>query len=318
MKRTRIARAAGLSVLAGALTVAGHSAMATEGLTPYLPGVSVGSAAGALPPPGTYFANDNVWIDGGVKNNSGNNVAANVWLDVDIPSVLYVPNFQILGAQYAVAIVQPYVFAGIDTTGVGGRATISNGLFNTIIQPLALSWDLKKYGFDGFYAGLALSVYINDGYYVHQTGLNKIGQAGAPITGQASIANNYWTFEPGVALSYLKDGWNATLHAVVDASTGNDTTHYQSGDLFYLDYTLARTFGKWTFDAGGNWTQQFQSDTIGGTQVGNGNKEEHVLAGPLVAYDFGPVNISAKALFGIQAENAANASFYHVAFAFPF
>jgi hypothetical protein len=308
MKTTHAVKTAGKVVLAGALTLAAQSAIATEALTPYQPGVSVGSAAGALPPPGWYFADDNVFIIGGVKNNSGNSVGANVWLDTQIPSVLYVPNFQVLGATYAVALVQPYVFKGVDATDVGGRATISNGTFNTIIQPLGLSWNLKQFGLDGFFASVALGIYINDGYYAH---------SGA-TTLQPSIANNYWTFEPSVALSYLKDGWNLTLHAVVDASTENDTTHYQSGDIFYLDYTVAHSFGKWSFGVGGNWTQQFQDDTIKGVKVGSGNEEEHVLLGPTIGYDFGPVSISGKALFGLQAENAANVSFYHVAFSFPF
>ena len=309
MKTTPTVRAMGICLLAGALTIAARSATAEEGLSPYMPGVSVGSAAGALPPPGTYFANDNVFIDGGVRNNTGGNVPVNVWLDVDIPSVLWVPNVQILGATFAVAAVQPYVFKGVDATGAGGRATISNGAFNTIISPINLSWNLNN----GFFVGGGLGIYVKDGYTVHQP--SGTGQA----VGQPGIANNFWTFEPGAAVSYLQGGWNLTLHGVLDFSTINSTTNYQSGDVFYLDYTAAKTFGKWTFGAGGNFTQQFTNDTVNSKAVnGNGNKIQHVLLGPLVAYDFGPVTIAAKAMIGVSAENDANVSFYHLSFAFPF
>jgi hypothetical protein len=305
MKTLYSTRVLGACLLVGVAAFASCPAAALEGLSPYMPGVSVGSAAGALPPPGAYFANDNVWLMGGVKDNSGNSTAVNVWLDVDIPSILYVPNFQVLGASYAVALVQPYIFKGVDATGVGGRATISNGLFNTIIQPVGLSWKLPY----DLFGSLALGIYLPTGYYQHSAG----------VTSQTSIANNFWTFEPNAALSWLHNGWNLTLHAVVDANTTNNTTNYSSGDVFYLDYTAAKTFGKWTFGAGGNYTKQFTNDTIGGAPVdGTGSKIEHVLVGPLASYDFGPVNIAVKALFGVEAKNDANASFYHVSFAFPF
>jgi hypothetical protein len=310
MKMINSTRVLGVCLLAGVAAVASQPAAAFEGLTPYMPGVSVGSAAGALPPPGTYFADDNVWVIGGSKDNNGNSVPVNVWLNVNIPSVLWVPNFQVLGATYGVALVQPYVFKGVDATGAGGRATISNGLFNTIIQPIGLSWKLPQ----NLFASFALGIYLPDGYYVHQT-----SATGAQVTGQPSVANNFTTFEPNVALSWLANGWNLTLHAVVDVSTENTTTNYQSGNIFYLDYTVAKSFGKWTFGGGGNYTKQFSNDTINGAPVnGNGNELEHVLLGPLVSYDFGPVNIAAKALFGIEAKNDANVSFYHISFAFPF
>lgn len=298
------------AMLAGTLIVAAPGANAEEGLTPYMPGVSVGSAAGALPPPGTYFANDNVYVVGGVRNNSGGNVPVNVWLDVDIPSVLWVPNVQILGATYAIALVQPYVFKGVDATGAGGRATISNGAFNTIVSPLNLSWNLNN----GFFIGTGLGIYVPDGYIVHQPA------GSGQVNGQPNIANDFWTFEPGVAISYLKDGWNLTAHAVLDLSTVDSATNYQSGDIFYLDLTAAKSVGKWTFGAGGNFTQQFTKDTVNGAVTGNGtgNEVQHVLLGPLVSYEFGPVSVSAKALFGVRAENDANVSFYHVSFAFPF
>jgi hypothetical protein len=309
MKKTHAIRAAGLCLLAGALTMAARPASAVEGNTPYVPGISVGSAAGALPTPGVYFSNDNVFVDGGLKNNNGSSSGANVWADLEIPSLLWVPNVQVLGATYGVALVQPYVFQGIDSTGAGGRATLANGLFNTIISPVNLSWNLHN----GFFVSTGLSIYLPDGYYQHQT-----GAGGAQVSPQTSIANNFWTFEPGAAVSYLNDGWNLTLHGVVDVNTENDTTSYQSGDIFYLDYSATRTFGKWTVGAGGNYTQQFTNDTISGAAVnGNGNKLEKVLLGPTASYNFGPSTITGTYLVGVHAENTFNASYFHLAIAFP-
>ena len=104
-----------------------------------------------------------------------------------------------------------------------------------------------------------------------------------------------------------------------DFNTNDNHTNYQSGDVFYLDYTVSKSFGKWTFGAGGNYTKQFTGDTINGAQVnGNGNEAQHILLGPLMGYNFGPAEINAKALFGVEAENTANASFYHLGVSFPF
>ena len=309
MKTTHAVKAARLCLLAGALTFAAGSAEAVEGNTPYVPGLSVGSAAGALPGPGFYFSNDNVFVDGGLKNNSGNSTAGNVWADLDIPSLLWVPDFEVLGAQFGAAIVQPYTFQGLDVPGAGGRATISNGLFNTIISPVNLSWNLHN----GFFVSTGLGIYLPDGYYSHQA-----SATGGQTTATASIANNFWTFEPGAAVSYLKSGWDLTLHALVDVNTENNTTSYQSGDIFYLDYTVTKTLGHWTVGAGGNFTQQFTNDTVGGAAVnGNGNKLERVLLGPTASYSFGPATITGTYLDGVYAENGFNSSFFHFAVSFP-
>jgi hypothetical protein len=304
MKTTHAVKAAGLCLLAGALTLSARSAEAVEGNTPYVPGISVGSAAGALPPPGVYFSDDNVFVTGGLKDNNGNSTGANVWADLNIPSVLWVPNIEVLGATYAVGLVQPYTFQGLDFTGLGGRATISNGLFNTILSPVNLSWNLHN----GFLISTGLSIYLPDGYYQHSGG----------TTLQTSIANNFWTFEPGAAVSYLQNGWNLTLHGVIDVNTENDTTNYQSGDLLYIDYTATKTIGKWTVGAGGNYTQQFTDDTINGALVnGNGNRLEKILLGPTVSYNFGPVTLTGTYLAGLYAENTFNASYFHLAISFP-
>jgi hypothetical protein len=304
MKTMHAVKAAGLCLLAGALTVATRPAEAIEGNTPYLPGISVGAAAGALPPPGFYFSDDNVFATGGLRNNNGDSVGANVWADINVPSLLWVPNVEVLGAQYAVGLVQPYIFQGLDFTGEGGRATISNGLFNTIIQPIGLSWDLHN----GFHVSTSLGIYLPDGYYQH---------SGATTT-QTSIANNFWTFEPNAAVSYLQNGWNLTVHAAIDVNTENDTTHYQSGDLLFLDYTAAKTIGKWQVGIGGNYSQQFTNDTVSGATVnGNGNRLEKILLGPTVSYNFGPATLTATYLDGIYAENTFNASYFHLAVSFP-
>jgi hypothetical protein len=289
---------------AGAVAFAAWAgnAYALEGNSPYLPGVSVGIPTGALPPAGFYASDDNVIITGGLRNSSGNALPGNVNVYLNIPSVLWVPGWNILGATYGAAIVEPYAMQNVNVgPNSGSTNSTSSGMFNTIISPINLSWN-----FAPFFVKVGFSIYVNDGDTNHGTS-----------SGVSAIANNYWTFEPDVALSWLQNGINLTLHAVVDTNTKDTHTNYQSGDVFYLDWTASKALGKWTFGVGGNFTQQFSNDTNSAGTVAN-SEIEHVLVGPLMGYNFGPAEINAKALFGVQAQNTFNASFYHLGVSFPF
>jgi hypothetical protein len=300
-KIAKLMAAAGVAGFAG---WAGQ-ASAVELVTPYLPGNSVGIPTGALPPPGFYASDENVIIEGAIYNNSGNAIPANVNVYLNIPSILWVPGLNILGATYAAAIVEPYLQQNLDLSGIGAGKETSQGMFNTIIVPAVLSWNLHP-----FFISTGLGIYLNDGYTQQLTG----GHLGA-----GTIANDFWTFEPDVAVSWLQSGWNLTAKAVVDANTEDTFTHYQSGALFYLDFTASYAWGKWTFGAGGNWTQQFTDDTASGVKVGpNGNRVERVLLGPLIGYNFGPAELNAKYLKSVSAENVGASDFTYFGVSFPF
>ncbi|MGO8919642.1 MAG: transporter [Stellaceae bacterium] len=302
-KLVKLMAAAGVAAAAG---WAGQ-AFAVEGNTPYLPGVSVGTPVGALPPPGFYASDDNVIINGGLRNNSGNNLPANVTAYLNIPAVLWAPGINILGATYAAVLIQPYSEQNLDLSGLGAGKSIEQGLFNTIIVPVQLSWN-----FHPFFVSTGVGIYADDGY-----------TSSIPVPGgrkAVGIANDFWTFEPDVAVSYLEGGWDFTAKAVFDFNLKDDTTHYQSGTVFYLDLTAEKSIGKWIVGIGGNYTQQITKDTGFGapSSAAGGGEVMHVLLGPLVGYNFGPAELDFKALFGVTAENTFNASFYHLSVSFPF
>ena len=309
-----------LIAAAGALgfTAFAGEAWAEQGNTPYLPGVSVGIPIGALPPPGFYASDNNVIINGGLKDGSGNSTKfplnSNVNAYLNIPSLLWSPTWQPLGfmnATIAFDLVEPYVqqsFAGVVTPPT------ASGFFNTIIGA-NVSWNYHP-----FFFKVGLGVYLPDGDW------------------QSGIANNYATFEPDFAVSWLSEGWNLTAHAIFDFQLEDTHAHYQSGDLFFLDLTAGKSFGKWSTGIGGNYTQQLQNDKLtsstacaalgqGGSSCvvpaipglrTSGNQLQKILVGPYLGYNFGPAEINAKVLAGVHAENGFNATFYHVGFSFPF
>lgn len=289
---------------ASALVGWGADAYAVENVTPYLPCVSCGAPAGALPPAGTYFSNTMTFIDGSVVNGSGTKEPINVNALVEIPVLLYVPTMKVLGASVGLALVQPLVYQS-QSVNLGPQSGHQQvGAFNTIIGG-TLSWALPN----DLFLSAGLSVYFDDGYY----------------NTEHPIANNFYTFEPSIALSYLKNGWNLTVHSIVDANTENGTTHYQTGDIWISDFTAAKTFGKWTYGLIGYYVNQFQNDTVDGAVVTSpiglfsaGNEQQAFALGPSIGYDFGPISLTAQYTRDLYAQNGALTDKFWFRFAFPF
>jgi hypothetical protein len=296
---------------AGAVALMGWAgqALAVEGPSPYLPGDSVGSPAGALPPPGYYFVDQNVLINGGPVNGGSGSFKApvNVSSYLNIPTLLWSTGWSILGSdQYVMALTQP--FLSPQSLTVAGTSYTSTGAFNTIFSPINLNWKLPN----SLFAKVGLAIYADDGYITEDT-----LASGKKVLAPTSVANDYWTFEPDFGLSYLQGGWDFTGHVVLDFNTENNATKVQSGDIFYLDLTAGKSIGKWIVGAGGNFTQQFTCDSGSGNTAGC-NEVQRVLIGPYIGYNFGPVELDAKAMFAVHTENGANLNFYYTSFSFPF
>ena len=240
-------------VAAGAVLAPGRG-HAVEGVTPYLPGATTGVPIGALPPPGFYGSEDNYVVYGGVRGNRGQPVPVQVanW-SVNV-SLLWSSPYKILGGQYGAGVIQIGAYHTVDSTALGGRRTGSFGLFNTIIEPLVLSWKLA----DGVFVSTGQSVYLRNGEF----------HAANDARAQTSYANDFYTYEPSLAFTYLKDGWDLTATNVLDFNTKNNRTNYSSGAVYYLDLTAARKFGNLTAGLIGNYTQQISDDRQNGVRVG--------------------------------------------------
>jgi hypothetical protein len=87
-----------------------------------------------------------------------------------------------------------------------------------------------------------------------------------------------------------------SIHPIIDFNFINPADGYQSGDLFMMDYTATRSFGKFEVGIGGTLTAQFTNDTVNSVPVaavpginGYDNWAEQLTIGPIVGYDFGKV-----------------------------
>src|ERR1700735_4245477 len=188
MKSKTLLAAAGIAALAFS------PAYATEGGDQMTkPGAFIGSSAG-VPPPGIYMFNQvftyqaNLTGPGTAALNPPGTHKTGVQAAVDVQGFLFVPGWTFLGATYDAVIVQPFVMQSL-----GNPINLQgSGAFNTYIVPVELSW---KFWNSGFNVKTGLGIYMDDGCH---TGANGLG----------CEANPYYTFQPELILSYLKDGWN--------------------------------------------------------------------------------------------------------------
>ena len=201
------------AVLTGPAALTGP-ALATEGGGGAYPNGAEDFMVGALPPPGTYFKNYLTYYTASkFKDNNGNDIPVDFKLKVaaDVLRFIYVTDYKILGANWAVHAFIPVAYMDVE---MGPRSDDRFGLGDIIVDPFILGWHWKN-----FHVTTGLDIYIPVGTY-NQDRLANLGR-------------NYWTFEPVLGMTYLSDGgFEISAKFMYDFNTENDDTNYQSGQEF--------------------------------------------------------------------------------------
>jgi len=315
-----VKRILGALTMAGAVVLAGQ-APAEELWDPHLRGVNEGLAAGALPPPGVYGVLNNYWAAYNAYGSDGKKInGTSLSALVEVPIVLWATGIKVLGADYAVAIAQPFDYTSFGPTN-GYTGNSGNwGTFNTILVPGQLAWT-----FGDFHVKAGLSIYLDD---ASSTKADIINGKWANRTGLPS-GNGYSAVQPDLGFSWLHDGWNlsADLHLAVpvDADTAHNYS-YQSGNEFAADYTATKTINKWTFGIGVHQENQLNGDTCKGSActVNAGSKKvpnsivDNYGVGPLVAYQFGGINVLAEWNHNLYTRNDVAGDIFNIRFVVPF
>jgi hypothetical protein len=167
-----------------------------------------------------------------------------------------------------------------------------SGVHNTYFVPGELSW---KLGDSGFAIKTGLGIYAPDGTV---TG----------ITGNGSVGSAFWTFQPEVIVSYLKDGWNLSAAVYEEFNTRSTVSQYQSGDILHADFTATKTIGKWTFGPVAYYYGQVSDDSCTATckyatgTLLNAQRFNIWAVGGLVGYNFGPAALSVWATQEVSAK----------------
>jgi hypothetical protein len=242
------------------------------------PGLTIGGTAGD-PPPGIYMFDQFLTYQANLTgpgnallNPAGSRTG--VQAAVADTGFLFVPGWSFLGATYTAVLVQPFIMASVGNPINAQMA----GMHNTYIVPAELSWKLDD---TGFFVKTGLGIYVPDGT---KTGVNGLGNLGNP----------WWTFQPELIVSYLKDNWNLTANFFAEFNTKNTITGYKSGDVFHAEFTAAKTIGKWTIGPVAYYAGQVSDDTSSAFYAGgiNVNRYNIWAAGGLIGYDFGPAALN--------------------------
>jgi len=142
--------------------------------------------------------------------------------------------------QYSVAFAVPYTWLKVHapvltSKGIFPAKDTDNGFGDVEMFPIMLNWAKPVKNED--YPSV-LQFQAEFGVFA-PTGNFESGTL-------ANIGRNYWTFEPSAVASYLVAPLNTrpysfqfTTSAGFDFNTKNGATHYQTGDEFHLDGTLA-------------------------------------------------------------------------------
>ena len=227
-----------------------------------------------------YFA----YYNGNASASRQFPIAGQVALDVDATSyadslgAFWVTPLNILGANYAPGVAIPFVWTDVKAQvtlpggGTVSRSASVSGLGDLELWPVALSWTAWSTNLHvDFFGG----IYAPTGEYQ-----------------QGRLANQglgYWTFEPGVLISYLgqKNGIEFSTYIGYDINTRNTTTDYQSGQQFHIDVTLAQhlPLGKGFVGIGANgfYLQQTTGDSGSGARLGSFD-EMTTGVGPVLSY----------------------------------
>lgn len=283
-----------MTAIAAAAALVSVSAQAREpGIAPqFPPGQTLGLANAVSPPPGLYLMNRLAWYDANLRNDEGRDTGQHATVRSEAIQLTWVPGVKVLGADYKafvnVPLVDMTVTRRFSNTGKPGRYHTS-GMADPKVQPLDLSWSLG----DGWYVGTGLGVYLPIGTY----------HTGADI----NIGQHFWTVETGVAVSYFKDGWNASAHVLYDINSENKDNHYRSGDQVFVNATLTRNLAGWDVGPVGYYQKQVTEDhNNGGISTFRGttaSPAEQVAAGLLASHALGPAKITAFVTHDIEARN---------------
>jgi hypothetical protein len=246
----------------------------------YPPGSTLGLSIAENPPPGFYLVNQanysDAWVtDAGTNSNSGPRVRAGA----ESVKLIWSTAWEILGARELMFIIQPYVNLKLsDFPELGNQTLQSSNFANTGFEPINLSWNL----------GGDLYASLNFGFYPPAPNYSK--------TSSINLGNNFWTFEPEAAFSYVGHGSDLTLHLVYTTNSKNPATDYRSGDQIVLEITATQTFRRTEVGLVSYLSDQVTADKNGGQFYASNlplTEPFRFALGPIVGYVLGRYHIQA-------------------------
>lgn len=263
----------------GAAMLAALPAQAREpGVSPTIPpGATMGVPIGASPPPGLYFSSRSGYSDTRLKDGNGNDLGADVTIKDTALQFVHVPGIKLWGGDYKAMVLVPYLHLDQSLSAPLGSGNARDGAIGNVeIRPLDLSWQIEP------------GVFVSAGFSIHA----PTGQweASEPI----STGGNFWTIAPSLGFSYLRDGWNASAHALWFTNTRNKDNDYRSGDEIGVNLTLFKDVGGVQIGPVAYYRQQIAEDDNDGAAYGGAvqGKAKQLALGLGVPRNFGGTEVN--------------------------
>jgi len=299
-------------ILTGLIVVLSQStAMAAEGgYSNYIPGTYGDFAMAFAPTEKWTLRNDFYHYDAStdLSLRSGNlEVGANLDFLMNFTTLLYKPDVELFGAQFAAGVFVPLVDLDIDADlSIGGMTVRSrdsaSGLGDVALIPFALYWTK-----DNLHMSFAEFVVTPTGDYSTSNAINN--------------GLNYWSFDTNFALTYLnpETARDFSFNIGHIYNTENSDTNYQTGQELHLDIAFNQFFSE-TFAVGIHafYLKQITGDSGRGATLGDFEAEAAGI-GPALLWTtkIGDQDVSfiAKWLHEFDAENRLEGDHAFLSFA---
>lgn len=274
-------------IAAGAMSALALPALAREpGVPTNVPaGSTVGVPIAAQLPPGLYFSSRSGYSSERDYDADGNYTGAKVTIKDSAAQFLWIPELKIFGAQYRAFFTLPLLSLDLDVGG-GAFEADNTGLSSMEIRPIDLSWEIAP----GIFTNAGISFHTPSDWDASE-GINTGGE--------------FWAISPSVGISYLRDGWNLSLHGLYFTNTRNTETDYKSGDEILVNATVTKDIGGFQVGPVAYWRRQITDDSnegsfYGGTIAGRANRAGIGLS---VTKRFGPVEMNVAYTHDVVHEN---------------
>jgi hypothetical protein len=274
------------------------------------PGLTIGLPIAMVPPPGLYWTMRTSVNSADLVDGKGHFFGERFTIYGISNQLTWVPGWTLLGGKYKAFVTVPMIdidmnhSVGAPHGPAGPLGRFSQfGIANPKVQPFDLAWSL----------GGGWNIEASVGFYAPISSYKK--------TDKIKIGADFWTLEPGIGVTYLKDDWHLSLHAVYNTNSENASTKYRSGDQVFLNGTLTRkVFDDWSVGPVAYYQQQITSDTNNGMAYGPkkptfGSQKEFAV-GALVGHQFGPVNATLFYTNDVVAEGTTKSSKVWLNFAY--
>ena len=237
---------------------------------------------GALPPPGVYLKNYfALFQKDRLMDDDGKKVPVDFEADVTVvvPRFIWVTSKTLFGASYGVQAFFPMHWTEVRSSDLGIDADES-GLGDIILTPLILGWHFSP----NFHVVAALDIWAPTGDYERDDPASQI------------LSKNHWTFEPVVAVTYLRNGFDFSAKFMYDFNTKNDSYNLlgvgegelEPGQEFHIDWALsyAKNEGlRYGISGYAYWqTTKDEFDADAGGPTIKGEKGVVYAAGPTIKY----------------------------------